>query len=812
MKILIDMQSVQAGSGKGGIGRYSYNLLEYIIKNNISWDIHILLNANLSLDVCAKLYRIIEKEKVHTFEVFPNAAEKVKENYFYSESSKLTKEFIVSLINPDLFFITSFVEGYFDDVVSSMEGIFPFERTVIILYDLIPLVQKEAYLKDKMIARHYLDKVDKLSKSGLLLSISKFSKYEGIEMLNLSENEIVNISSGVDKKFQPLDVSINTKEKLYKKYNLKNKFLMYTSSYDIRKNQINLILAFNSIDYNIRKDYQLLLIGNGSKLVLDNIKGIIAEHKLEDHVLLLGYIDDEDLLNLYNLASLFVFPSTSEGFGLPALEAMSCGIPTIGSENTSIIEVINNKDAFFNPTDIQSIANKIKQVLEDDDFANKLKQDGLVQAKTFSWDNSANKALEALEKKYKSLDFKDRIYKNKYDVFIKKLAEISNIEKVANQEIVSLSKYIDKNMFTYQRKIGIISTWNTRCGIASYSKYLSTSFINQSVVLAPKINKNTLVSEDENNVARVWTLANDDLTGMYNYIINSKLEVIFIQFNYGFFNFKSLSRFITSLVDLNIRVYITLHSTVDSVKNKNKRLEVIDSLTKCSAVFIHTEQDIINLNKIGIRKNVVLLNQGIINIPTDRNIQKKKTIFKIATYGFFLKTKGFLEMIETFKILKDDNCNVSLTMLNAKYSDEASGELISSANSLIDKYGLKDYVDLNTDYLSDEETISTLQDMDLIVYPYRTTGESSSAAVRMAIASQTNIAVTPQSIFDEVKDFVFMFDSDTIEDMAIGIKEAINLINKNDDNVNKMNIKREKFRKKNLYSKLSMKLKNILLS
>ena len=85
---------------------------------------------------------------------------------------------------------------------------------------------------------------------------------------------------------------------------------------------------------------------------------------ISDFVIRAGYIPDADLVGLYNTCALFVFPSLHEGFGLPALEAMSCGAPVIGSDTTSIPEVIGNKDALFDPTNSNSIAEKIIQVLK----------------------------------------------------------------------------------------------------------------------------------------------------------------------------------------------------------------------------------------------------------------------------------------------------------------------------------------------------------------------------------------------------------------------------------------------------------------
>jgi glycosyltransferase involved in cell wall biosynthesis len=813
MKILIDMQSLQAGSSKGGIGRYAYNLLEAILKNNILNDIHILLNANLSLHTCAKLHTIIPKEKIHKFYAFSDTQEKIQENYIRSKVSELTREYVVSLIDPDIFFISSLVEGYLDNVVASVGKIFPAYKTAVVLYDLIPLVQKEKYLTNPLAKRHYMQKISDLSESGLLLSISEFSRQEALELLQIKKENIINISSGVDEKFKVLDISSHVKEKLFKKYHIKDKIILYTSSFDIRKNQKNLILAFASLDYKLRKEYQLLLIGNGTKEVFEQLKTIASDSGLsDDEVIFLGYIDEVELLNFYNLASLFVFPSFSEGFGLPALEAMSCGVPTIGSNTTSIVEVISNSDAFFDPSSVSSITAKMKQVLLDEDFANTLALRGLTQSKNFSWAITALKTLEALQNRYEKISDKPQKYTNMYDTLIQKISKIKDIQNFTDAQLIETSDFIDKNLKLYNKKIGIISTYNTRCGIASYTRYLSQSFINDSIILAPRTDEKNLTANDEENVKRVWQLSHDDLAHMLEYILNSKLQTIFIQFNYGFFDFTSLNQFINHLVDCDIAVHITFHSTTDDPNNKDKKLFFIkNALNRCKTIFIHTKKDKVNLEKLGLKQNVVLLNQGILETSFAKETNKQTTHFTLATYGFFLQSKGFIDMIEAFNILSKEGYHIKLLMLNAKYNDAASNPLIEKANELINTYNLKNEINLNTKYLSDQESIFQLSRTDLVVYPYKNTGESSSAAVRMAIAAKTHIAITPQSIFDEVKDFSFIFDGDSVSDLVNGIKIFIQQIQNNETIVKQMSTKREKFRKQNLYSKLSKVIKKKLI-
>jgi len=207
-----------------------------------------------------------------------------------------------------------------------------------------------------------------------------------------------------------------------------------------------------------------------------------------------------------------------------------------------------------------------------------------------------------------------------------------------------------------------------------------------------------------------------------------------------------------------------------------------------------------------------LLNQGIIDILPQEEMTQTNKQFTLSTYGFFLKTKGFIDIIKAFKILIDEGYDIKLLMLNARYSKEASDSLIAKAIELIDQYNLKDKIELNTDYLSDEECVSKLHKTDLVVFPYKRTGESSSAAIRMAIAAKANIAVTPQRIFDEVKEFSFVFEGEEVTDLVKGIKNSIQQIKRCDKKFEDMVEKREKFRKENLYSTLSVQLKQVLCS
>lgn len=813
MRILIDMQSMQSGSSKGGIGRYSLSLLEAMVKNNTKHEISILLNADLSLEHLGKLQRLIPNSRIYKFYKDGDTREIFDQNSFRGESSKLAKEYVVSLINPDIFFIMSLMEGLYESVITSVGELYPSKRTAVVLYDLIPLVEKEKYLSSLVVHNHYMGKLFYMIQSGILLSISQFSKDEAVSLIKTPPEQIVNISSAIDDKFKKIDIPLDKKTEILTRYGIRDKFLMFTGSFDIRKNQERLIKSFAALDKKLRKDYQLVIIGTGAPQVLEHLQSVVKSEKLHknNEVLFLGFVNDDDLLSLYNLASLFVFPTLREGFGLPALEAMSCGIPTIGSNTTSIPEVINKKEALFSPLSIEQISQKLEEVLSNKEFSEELIEHGLKQAENFSWDLSAQKTIQALEDQFNKIGSRklepESIIYNK---LIKKVSKIPNLDLMTDNDLKSVSNMIAKNYEENRRNIGVISTWNTRCGIASYIKYLSPSFLKNAIILAPYITKEELVVDDENFVLRCWNMFNDELEELYKNIEYLELDTVFIQFNYGFFNFHEFNRFIQKLSNKDIKIFITLHSTQDKPKQEEKKLSDIRlSLQSFNNIFIHTEQDILNLNNIGVEDNIQLVNQGIIDIYPVEEIKEQKE-FTIATYGFFLENKGLIDFIKVFKKLIDKGYDLKLKMYNAKYSDAASNDLINQATLLIKEYSLEEYIQMDIIYLSDIVTIQNLSKVDLVVFPYKNTGESSSAAVRMAIAAGAKIAVTPQGIFDEVKDFSFIFKDDTIEGMTEGMEYTIEQIKKDDEIINNMKNKMIQFRKENSYSKLSHKIMDFI--
>lgn len=150
------------------------------------------------------------------------------------------------------------------------------------------------------------------------------------------------------------------------------------------------------LPHETRRQYHLVLVGakgwNNSQLL-----ETIANLNLKDKVILTGFVQDEDLPYIYNGASIFVYPSLFEGFGLPPLEAAACGVPVVTSNLSSLPEVMGKAAVLINPTNENEIAKTIKLILNRPKLARKLVKNGLFQVKKFSWEKAARETLKIFE-------------------------------------------------------------------------------------------------------------------------------------------------------------------------------------------------------------------------------------------------------------------------------------------------------------------------------------------------------------------------------------------------------------------------------
>jgi glycosyltransferase involved in cell wall biosynthesis len=175
------------------------------------------------------------------------------------------------------------------------------------------------------------------------------------------------------------------------KYQIKRDFILYVGTLEPRKNLKGIIQAYN---YSRAKDDFLLVLAGGKGWKYKHIFRLVNQLKLQDRVVFCGYMPDSDLPALYNSASVFVYPSFYEGFGLPPLEAMACGTPVIVSDTTSLPEVTGDAGIYVDPFDIEQISVSIDTVLSDVKLCRTLRERGLMRAKLFSWEKTARETIK----------------------------------------------------------------------------------------------------------------------------------------------------------------------------------------------------------------------------------------------------------------------------------------------------------------------------------------------------------------------------------------------------------------------------------
>lgn len=262
---------------------------------------------------------------------------------------------------------------------------------VVSCMDIFPVILKKDY---PFPLRFMLEKaLQSLRRADAVITISEYSKKELINKLNMPEEKIKVVHLGVDTNmFKPMD-----KAKARKKLGLPQdkKIILHVSSEEPRKNVSGLIKAFYKFT---KKNPNAFLIRVGEKRA--STERLIRELGLEKKVLYYEHVSKEELALLYNSSDVFALPSFYEGFGLPVLEAMACGVPVIASSSTSLSEVLGNGGIMIDPFDVNTLTKGISEVLADRNTRRSLTEKGLKRAKLFSWKKTAKETLDTYEKIY----------------------------------------------------------------------------------------------------------------------------------------------------------------------------------------------------------------------------------------------------------------------------------------------------------------------------------------------------------------------------------------------------------------------------
>ncbi len=400
MRILIDLQGAQGLSKLRGVGRYSLSISLAIAKEPMGHEIHIALNGiflESTSEISSLFKKILPENRVHIWDGMSDVTGSNPKNLWRRKCCELIRETFFISLYPDVVFVPSFFDGFGDDAVQTCSKQF---KTVTLIHDLIPLISSSEYLKkDPQYSHFYMRQLEDVQKSNLLLSNSESTKNEIIQFTNYSESNIYTIGAAASDNFYLQKISLEKQRAFKEKFAISKSFILYVGASDERKNLKKLLEAYANLPSDTRKQHQLVFMGAIPIEHKNKLSGFAKKLNLnESDFLVFNHLSDDDLVLAYHLCKLFVFPSLHEGFGLPALEAMVCGAPTIASNLTSLPEVVQNPQALFNPASTSEITEKINQVLTDEKFRKQLISIGKKQATHFSWKKSAHKAITAIEK------------------------------------------------------------------------------------------------------------------------------------------------------------------------------------------------------------------------------------------------------------------------------------------------------------------------------------------------------------------------------------------------------------------------------
>jgi glycosyltransferase involved in cell wall biosynthesis len=236
-----------------------------------------------------------------------------------------------------------------------------------------------------------------VGRADFVATISENSKQEICDFYHLPANKVGVFYPAVDQRkfFRRPEIEV---ESVKKKYGITGSYILFVGNIEPRKNLKNILLAYEQLDANIRKEHSLLLIG-AKGWQDEEIIDIAERLRAQGNRIQMPnqYVHDDDLPAFYSGASVFVYPSMYEGFGMPPLEALACGAPVVSANNSSLPEAVGDGGLLVDALSVSSIAEAIKHILTDTKLREKLVKNGYAQVDKFSWRQEAKKLLDTLQ-------------------------------------------------------------------------------------------------------------------------------------------------------------------------------------------------------------------------------------------------------------------------------------------------------------------------------------------------------------------------------------------------------------------------------
>ncbi|WP_275444614.1 glycosyltransferase family 1 protein [Paenibacillus sp. ACRRX] len=367
MKVCIDGQPLLGPLT--GIGRYTAELLK-------------VLNTYEDLTISVGLNQILKQRKLNS--PVPSTCSIYNSRYPYKVIRRLMKPNFLYKFRYD-----EFINEPFDVYHGTNYTHIPIkkQRYVVNIHDLAFMKYPET--TSSKIYNHHMKWVPySAASANHIIALSESAKADIVSLLNINPEKITVIPLAADARFKPLENQVV--RPILQKYNMPDQYILCVGTIEARKNLITVVKAYHQLTSKYLLDHKLVIVGTkGWKT--SSLYEYIERHKLQSCIHFAGYVDDEDLPAIYNGATMLTMPSLYEGFGLPLVEAMQCGVPVIGSNVSSIPEVIGDGGILCSPHEPEDWADQILNVLHEDSNYLDRKRLALSRSSTFSWKLTADK-------------------------------------------------------------------------------------------------------------------------------------------------------------------------------------------------------------------------------------------------------------------------------------------------------------------------------------------------------------------------------------------------------------------------------------
>ncbi len=271
---------------------------------------------------------------------------------------------------------------------------------VVTIHDIIPLILPP--YRGSPLVRAYTALVSEAARgASLILTDSDASRSDIVQHLRIPEGRVRTIYLAADSEFSDhADLIEAERAALRQSYGLPEEYVLYLGGFDARKNIETLLQIYTWAQDILGESYPLVIAGNLPErhdALFQDPRLIAQQIEVEKVVRLIGRVSEEDKVALYQQARTFLYPTLYEGFGLPALEALSCGVPVIGSNASSVPEIVGDAGILVDPRDARAMAGALIAVCTEDALHDELSERALKQAEKFSWEKCARETAEAYE-------------------------------------------------------------------------------------------------------------------------------------------------------------------------------------------------------------------------------------------------------------------------------------------------------------------------------------------------------------------------------------------------------------------------------